>query len=66
MSSSASGCTRNSPSLAFGSTLALAKWPRIGFVTFFDLGLADAELQRRRSRPWLMVADRHDLAVRRP
>ena len=36
-SSSASSLTRNSASLALGVTLALAKWPRIGLVTFFAL-----------------------------
>ena len=36
-SSSASSLTRNSASLALGITLALAKWPRIGLVTFFAL-----------------------------
>src|SRR5690606_5760100 len=32
-----SGDTRNSASLAFGSTEAVAKWPRIAFVVFFTL-----------------------------
>ena len=36
-SSRASSLTRNSASLALGVTLALAKWPRIGFVTFLAL-----------------------------
>ena len=36
-SSSASAATRNSTSFAFGSTFALAKWPRFGCETFFTL-----------------------------
>ena len=50
-SSSASSSTRNSPTFAFGSTLALAKWPRIGLVTFLALARADAELDGACSRP---------------
>src|SRR5262249_30480057 len=36
-STSPSSETRNSASRAFGSTLALAKWPRCGLVTFLTL-----------------------------
>ena len=32
-----SSSTRNSPTFALGSTFALAKWPRIGWVTFLAL-----------------------------
>ena len=38
-SSSASSLTRNSASLALGATFALAKWPRIGLVTFLTLAV---------------------------
>jgi hypothetical protein len=38
-SSTASGATRNSASLRFGSTFAFAKWPRIGLPTFFTFAL---------------------------
>src|ERR1044071_7553653 len=38
-STSASSETRNSARRAFGSTLALAKWPRCGFVTFLTLAV---------------------------
>ena len=43
-SSSASGATRNSTSFAFGSTFALAKWPRFGLRHVLHLGAAPAEL----------------------
>ena len=38
-SSTASLATRNSTSFFFGSTLALAKWPRLGWLTFLTLAL---------------------------
>jgi hypothetical protein len=38
------GLTRNSTTLRLGSTLALAKWPRIGLGQTLGLGHAGAEL----------------------
>ena len=38
-SSTASAATRNSTIFSFGSTFALAKWPRFGFETFFTFAV---------------------------
>ena len=43
--SASSSLTRNSATLRFGSTLAMAKWPRSALVMFFALRGAGAELQ---------------------
>jgi hypothetical protein len=57
------GLTRNSPTLRFGSTFALAKWPRIGLVTFFGLALPAPSCTAVVAVLLGVGADRHDLAV---
>jgi hypothetical protein len=46
----ASATTRNSASFSFGSTLAIGEMAALGLGDVLDLGLADAELERRCSR----------------